>query len=74
MERSRHAKVAREKLRPEIRGSYAGIMLTATKRPKLGVSFTTRRFRLGVSHQGTASAWEAPKKEVSERKLDKKRR
>ncbi len=74
MERSRHAKVAREKLQQKIRGSYAGLMLIATKRPKLGVSFTTRRLRLGVSHQGSPSAWEAPKKEVSERKPDKKRR
>ncbi|CAN5640054.1 hypothetical protein BH11MYX1_BH11MYX1_19560 [soil metagenome] len=62
----------REKLQPAILGSYAGIMLIATKRPKLGVSFTTRRLRLGVSHQGTASAWQAPKKEVAEQKPDRK--
>jgi hypothetical protein len=49
-------------------------MLIATKRPKLGVSFMTRRLRLGVSHQGAASTWEAPKKEVSEPKPGKKLR
>jgi hypothetical protein len=49
-------------------------MLIATKRPKLGVSFTTRRLRLGVSHTGTATSWQAPTKEVSERKPEKKQR
>jgi hypothetical protein len=49
-------------------------MHLATKRPKIGISWSSRRIRLGVAHKGAPSAWTAPAKEVSERKPAKKRR
>lgn len=33
-------------------------------RPKLALSFSTRRIRLGVAHHGTPSAWAAPTKDL----------
>ena len=45
------------------------------KRPKLSIgSWQDRRFRLGVSHGGTPSAWIAPAKEAPAEKKPKKRR
>jgi hypothetical protein len=44
-----------------------------TKRPKIGVSWSSRRLRLGVAHHAPASTWTAPQKEVSERKPKKRR-
>jgi hypothetical protein len=46
------------------------------KRPKIGISWSSRRLRLGVAHHGAPSAWTAPTKEVpAERtKPNKKRR
>jgi hypothetical protein len=38
-------------------------MLLGKARPKLALSFTTRRLRLGVAHHGTPSAWHAPTKD-----------
>jgi hypothetical protein len=32
-------------------------------RPKLALSFNTRRIRLGVAHHGAPSAWSAPAKD-----------
>jgi hypothetical protein len=51
-------------------------MLLGKARPKLALSFSTRRIRLGITHNGTASAWAAPVKDVpAERsKPHKKRR
>ena len=51
-------------------------MLLGKARPKLALSFSTRRIRLGVAHNGTPSAWAAPVKDVqAERtKPHKKRR
>jgi hypothetical protein len=51
-------------------------MQLGTKRPKIGISWSSRRIRLGVAHHGAPSAWTAPAKEVSERKASagKKRR
>jgi hypothetical protein len=44
------------------------------KRPK--ISWSSRRIRLGVSHNGSPSAWTAPTKEVAapDRKHPKKGR
>jgi hypothetical protein len=39
-------------------------MLLGKSRPKLALSFTTRRLRLGVAHHGVPSAWSAPTKDV----------
>jgi hypothetical protein len=36
--------------------------------PKLSLSSSTRRLRLGVANHGTPSSWIAPSKEVSERR------
>jgi len=50
-------------------------MLPGKARPKLALSFSTRRIRLGVAHHGAPSAWTAPVKEVAaETKPHKKRR
>jgi hypothetical protein len=49
-------------------------MQLGTKRPKIGISWSSRRIRLGVAHHGAPSAWTAPQKEVAERKPNKKRR
>jgi hypothetical protein len=51
-------------------------MLLGKARPKLALSFSTRRIRLGVAHHGAPSAWAAPTKDVpTERsKPHKKRR
>jgi hypothetical protein len=49
-------------------------MQLGMKRPKIGISWSSRRIRLGVAHHGAPSAWTAPAKEVSERKPNKKRR
>jgi hypothetical protein len=50
-------------------------MLLGKSRPKLALSFTTRRIRLGVAHHGAPSAWAAPAKpEPTERTKQKKRR
>lgn len=38
-------------------------MLLGKARPKLALSFSTRRIRLGVAHNGTPSAWIALAKE-----------
>ena len=35
-------------------------MLLGKVRPKLALSFTTRRLRLGIAHHGAPSAWSAP--------------
>jgi hypothetical protein len=45
-------------------------------RPKLALSFSTRRIRLGVAHHGAPSAWSAPVKDVPAEKSrpNKKRR
>jgi hypothetical protein len=58
----------------EIAALYARCMHLPTKRPKIGISWSSRRIRLGVAHHGAPSAWTAPPKEVSERKPAKKRR
>jgi len=44
--------------------------------PKLAMSFSTRRIRLGVAHHGAPSAWTAPTKdaEPNRTKPQKKRR
>lgn len=43
-------------------------------RPKLALSFSTRRIRLGVAHHGAPSAWAAPAKpEPADRKQKKRR-
>jgi hypothetical protein len=49
-------------------------MHLGTKRLKVGLSWSSRRIRLGVAHSGTPTAWIAPQKEVSERVKTKKRR
>ena len=51
-------------------------MQLGIKRPKIGISWSSRRLRLGVAHHGAPSAWSAPAKEVpAERtKPNKKRR
>ena len=49
-------------------------MQLATKRPKIGVSWSSRRLRLGVAHHTTASSWQAPQKEVAERPAKGKKR
>jgi hypothetical protein len=44
-------------------------------RPKLALSFSTRRIRLGVAHHGAPSAWAAPAKDVpAERSRPHKKR
>jgi len=50
------------------------IMQLGSKRPKIGISWSSRRIRLGVAHHGTATSWTAPQKEVAERRPAKKRR
>jgi hypothetical protein len=44
--------------------------------PKLPMSFSTRRIRLGVAHHGAPSAWTAPTKDAgaNRTKQQKKRR
>jgi hypothetical protein len=43
-------------------------MQLGIKRPKISIgSWSSRRLSLGVSHHGTATAWQAPQKEVTER-------
>jgi len=44
--------------------------------PKLAMSFSTRRIRLGVAHHGAPSAWTAPTKDTAQarEKPSKKRR
>ncbi|MFT3694716.1 MAG: hypothetical protein QM831_16320 [Kofleriaceae bacterium] len=51
-------------------------MQLGIKRPKIGVSWSSRRIKLGVAHHGTASSWTPPEKAVTERneKPNKKRR
>lgn len=50
-------------------------MLLGKARPKLALSFSTRRIRLGVAHNGTPSAWAAPAKpEPTDRGKHKKPR
>ena len=44
------------------------IMHLGSKAPKIGISWSSRRIRLGVAHHGAPSAWTPPVKEVSERK------
>ncbi len=39
-------------------------MYLGKARPKLAMSFSTRRIRLGVAHHGAPSAWSAPTKDV----------
>jgi hypothetical protein len=45
-------------------------------RPKLALSFSTRRIRLGIAHHGAPSAWSAPVKDVAAEQSEprKKRR
>jgi hypothetical protein len=44
-------------------------------RPKLSLSFASRRIRLGVSHHGAPSSWTAPVKDQHpDRAKTKKRR
>jgi hypothetical protein len=38
-------------------------MLLGKARPKLSMSFSTRRIRLGVAHNGVPSAYVAPSKD-----------
>ncbi len=40
-------------------------MLLGKARPKLALSFSTRRIRLGIAHHGTPSGWVAPVKDVA---------
>ena len=49
-------------------------MHLTTKRPKIGISWSSRRIRLGVAHHGAPSSWTAPVKEVTERKPAKSKR
>ena len=50
-------------------------MHLGSKRLKVGLSWSSRRIRLGVSHGGTPSSWIAPVKEApAERKPQKKHR
>ena len=49
-------------------------MLLGKTRPKLALSFTTRRLRLAVAHNGVPSAWSAPTKDVPASKPHKKKR
>jgi hypothetical protein len=65
-ERSPLADVTRQKLRREIPGPYADLYMTLGKaRPKLLMSWSSRKLRLGVSHHGTASSWTAPTKDAA---------
>ena len=50
-------------------------MHLGAKRPKIALSWSSRRIRLGVAHHGAPSAWTAPvKADAPERKAGKKRR
>ncbi len=49
-------------------------MLLGKARPKLALSFSTRRIRLGIAHHGTPSGWVAPAKEAPTEPKPKKRR
>jgi len=50
-------------------------MQLGIKRPKIAIgSWSSRRLRLGVAHHGTATSWQAPQKEVSERRPATKKR
>jgi hypothetical protein len=45
------------------------------KLPKLALTCSRRRIRIGVSHHGSASTWTAPAKDhAPDRKANKKRR
>ena len=50
-------------------------MTLGKARPKLSMSFSRRRIRLGVAHHGAPSSWTAPAKDTAaERTKHKKRR
>ncbi|HEY0251170.1 MAG TPA: hypothetical protein VGC41_06565 [Kofleriaceae bacterium] len=49
-------------------------MQLGIKRPKIGVSWSSRRIKLGVAHHGLASEWTPPAKVVTERKQPNKKR
>ncbi|HEY4239702.1 MAG TPA: hypothetical protein VGM88_07800 [Kofleriaceae bacterium] len=40
-------------------------MTLGKARPKLLMSWSSRKLRLGVSHHGTASSWTAPTKDAA---------
>jgi hypothetical protein len=54
----------------KIRAFYARSMQLGIKRPKISIgSWSSRRLHLGVAHHGTATSWQAPQKEVTERSI-----
>ena len=57
------------------RGLLGSSMQLGIKRPKIAIgSWSSRRLHLGVAHHGTATSWQAPQKEVTERSAKKKKR
>jgi hypothetical protein len=57
-----------------IEWSQAETMLLGKARPKIALSFSTRRIRLGVAHHGTPSTYIAPSKDNATPQHKKKRR
>lgn len=49
-------------------------MHLGAKRPKIALSWSSRRIRLGVAHHGAPSSWTAPVKDTAQERKGKKRR